>query len=114
LLFIYCFYLGVVGTDALYDLQQEEYAQSDSEYANNVYERDNEYDEVADSARTTPAPKAVSKFRVSDELVELCLGDRSQAEWLVHQLRVKHPDQDMDWYNERAIEQLSNVKTSQK
>jgi hypothetical protein len=111
LLLIYCFYLGVNGTNALYELQLEDYVQGDS---GNSYESDqaDEYDEVADSARTTPAPKNVSKFWVSDELVELCQGDRSQAEWLIHQLRVKHPSQDMDWYNERAIEQLNNPKTS--
>jgi hypothetical protein len=108
-LFMYWFYLGVVGTNALHDLQVEEYVRGDSgnSYASDYADED---DEVADSA--APAPKTVSKFWVSDELVEICRGDRAQAEWLIHQLRVKHPSQDMDWYNERAIEQLNNPKTS--
>jgi hypothetical protein len=36
------------------------------------------------------------KFWVADRLVALCNGDRSQAEWLLHQLRRKHPGQSMD------------------
>jgi hypothetical protein len=104
-LLLYCFYLGVIGTTALHELQRTEYYQGEFEQVNE-FARADEYDGVADSAS---APKAASKFWVSDELVELCQGDRSQAEWLIHQLRVKHPSQDMDWYNERAIEQLNNL-----
>jgi hypothetical protein len=111
-LLIYCFYLGVIGTSALYDLQEREneFNQGDFQYSSNTYSHVNEHDEVDDSA--APVPKAVSKFWISDELVELCRGDRSQAEWLIHQLRVKHPSQDMDWYNEQAIKQLNNPKTA--
>ncbi len=115
LLLIYCFYLGVIGTNALYELQMEEYARGDfgNSYGADQADED-EYNEVASPAQATHAPKAVSKFWVSDELVELCRGDRSQAEWLIHQLRVKHPGQDMDWCNEQAIEQLKNPQTSKK
>jgi hypothetical protein len=35
-----------------------------------------------------------------------CSG-RAQAEWLLHQLRRRHPGKSMDWYNERAIAEVS-------
>jgi hypothetical protein len=55
-----------------------------------------------------PQTESQDKFWVADRLIELCGGDRSQAEWLLHQQRRKQPGKSMDWYNDRAIEQVSS------
>jgi hypothetical protein len=92
-----CFFQGIVGT-ANYHTLQTMGDNSDGSLRNASYP-----DNTA-----APDRSAVEKFWVGDRLVELCNGDRSQAEWLLHQLRRKHPDRSMNWYNDRAVAQLSS------
>jgi hypothetical protein len=108
----YYFCRGVVATAAYHSLQAKILNMDSFDQSYHSHEYTDEENTVAGSIDAAPAIKTVLKFWVADDLVELCAGDRSQAEWLIHQLRVKHPSQDMDWYNERAIEQLNNPKTS--
>jgi hypothetical protein len=42
----------------------------------------------------------------SASLIELCGGDRAQAQWLLSQVKQKNPDESVAWCNEKAIEQL--------
>jgi hypothetical protein len=55
--------------------------------------------------RTPPTPP--QPLNPTPELVALCGGDRSQAQWLLSQLKMKHPDRSPEWYDRQAIEQLT-------
>ncbi len=98
-----CFFQGIVGTASYHRLQTMGDNSDASLYNSSYTDRTNS----ASSNTASPDRRAVEKFWVGDRLVELCNGDRSQAEWLLHQLQRKHPNKNMDWYNDRAIEQLS-------
>jgi hypothetical protein len=95
-----CFFQGMVGTSAYRSVTT-------------VYPpigRIHDPDPAVSRMSNIPSPTdSAEKFWVADRLVELCNGDRSQAEWLLHQLRRKHPGQSMDWYNDRAIEEMSST-----
>jgi hypothetical protein len=62
----------------------------------------------AETPTSAVAQKPVTPFSIDDRLIELCSGDRSQAEWLLHQVIRKNPDLTMEWCNQTAIEQLEN------
>jgi hypothetical protein len=94
------FWLGIVGTNRYRELM----ATTES------------YDflTVAPEIRTnsTPPTKSVpipfQPLEPTSELLSLCGGDRSQAQWLLSQIKIKHPSRSSDWYNRRAVEQLRN------
>ncbi len=97
--FLRCFYRGVVGTSA-YQRLQAEHSERDLPIAS--YR-----EEIEPTRNMSPETGSAEKFWVADRLIELCGDDRSQAEWLLHQLRRKHPGKSMDWYNDLAIEEVN-------
>ncbi len=94
-------YRGVVGTSTYQRLQSDRPIGVPTISDNS---------ERGEPTRYSPPATAVrEKFWVDDRLVELCRGDRAQAEWLLHQLRRKPPEKSMEWYNERAIEEVNTT-----
>ncbi len=46
-------------------------------------------------------------LKPTPELVTLCDGDRAQAQWLLSQIKSKHPNRSVEWCNQQVIEQLT-------
>ena len=61
--------------------------------------------------KKTPATPA-QPLNPTPELVSLCGGDRSQAQWLLSQLKMKHPGRSSEWYDRQAIQQLTPHSTT--
>jgi hypothetical protein len=118
-LLIFCYYRSMIGTSEYHRLQGE-YDRLNLHRLN--IDKDGNVDRIVDRNITivsndgnpdrivnrdlNPAA-SVTKFWIADRLMELCDGDRSQAEWLLHQLRRQHPNRSVDWYNDLAIEQMT-------
>jgi hypothetical protein len=91
---------GIIGTDSYNHLMSE------SEYGIPVAVAT-----TIDRTRSPEQPKAPSTpsqpLNPTPELLALCGGDRSQAQWLLSQLKIKHPGRSPEWYDRQAIEQLT-------
>jgi hypothetical protein len=113
--FMHCFYRGVVGTSTIAMSEQAgaidgefstmpDFGGSVDRYSSSIYNAGL----GAETPTSAVAQKPATRFSIDDRLIELCSGDRSQAEWLLHQVIRKNPDRTMEWCNQTAIEQLEN------
>jgi hypothetical protein len=96
---LYYLWQGIVGTSAYARLVETETTLSQQQ-------------SVDTSRASSPAPskpKAVppQPLTLSPELISLCGGDRAQAQWLLSQIRIKHPDRSPGWCERHAIAQLT-------
>ncbi|AFY92259.1 hypothetical protein [Chamaesiphon minutus] len=92
---------GIIGTDSYNDLMS-----SESEYGIPVAVAT-----TLERTRSPEPPKAPptpsQPLNPTPELLALCGGDRSQAQWLLSQLKIKHPGRSPEWYDRQAIKQLT-------
>ena len=97
---LYYLWQGIVGTSVYEPLLEQETNLSRQQ-------------SIDTSRASTPAPskpKAAppQPLTLSPELLSLCGGDRAQAQWLLSQIRIKHPDRSPGWCERRAIAQLAD------
>ncbi len=63
--------------------------------------------QASSPAPSKPKPVPSQPLTLSPELISLCGGDRAQAQWLLSQIRSKHPDRSPGWCERQAIAQLT-------
>ena len=63
--------------------------------------------QLADEEATHTISPVSQPLNPTAELVSLCGGDRSQAQWLLSKVKSKHPDRSVAWCDRQAIEQLT-------
>ena len=97
------FWFGIVGTNRYHELME----------TTEAYEPSTVISEISPKSTqpTKSAPTPFQPLEPTSELLSLCAGDRSQAQWLLSQIKIKHPSRSSDWYNRRAVEQLRNKNT---
>ncbi len=98
----YYLWQGIVGTSAYARLMETEKDLRERQSLELIQNR---------SSVPTSKPKPVAPTQpltISPELLSLCGGDRAQAQWLVSQLKIKHPDRSPGWYDRQAIAQLAS------
>ncbi len=98
------FYLwkGIVGTSAYARLMETERDLRERQSLELIQNR-------SSVPTSKPKPAAPTQpLTISPELLSLCGGDRAQAQWLVSQLKIKHPDRSPGWYDRQAIAQLNS------
>jgi hypothetical protein len=110
ILILHYFYRGIIGTDAYHRISRD-IARNEVNYAYaNNFAVEAEPVTTPSPAETHPAAEPAAprndRFWVADELIELCDHDRSQAEWLLQEVRRKNPTKSMGTCNEIAIEQI--------
>ncbi|WP_373540501.1 hypothetical protein [Chamaesiphon sp.] len=64
--------------------------------------------QFADRDALPPRSAATEPLNPTPELVGLCGGDRTEAQWLLSKVKTKHPDRSVAWCNQQVIAQLSS------
>ncbi len=96
---LYYLWQGIVGTS--------KYAQLVETEANLSQQQSVETSTVSAPAPIKPKAVPPQPLTFSPELISLCGGDRAQAQWLLSQIRIKHPDRSPGWCERQAIAQLT-------
>jgi hypothetical protein len=98
---------GVVGTTSYNQLLLLQEELESPQFVARTYDEyrseDLESEEESPLATTT---SVLQPLAPTAELLELCGGDRSQAQWLLSKIKAKNPQESADWCNQQAIEQL--------
>jgi hypothetical protein len=97
------FWLGIVGTNRYHELRETTETNDLPTVAPEINTQSNQ--------PTTSAPKPFQPLEPTSELLSLCGGDRAQAQWLLSQIKIKHPSRSLDWYNQKAIHELTSKTT---
>ncbi|WP_373545485.1 hypothetical protein [Chamaesiphon sp.] len=100
---IYALYYLWIGIDAMqrYHLLMKKERSLAADGAVNTRSQFTEQDAL--QPRSAPA----EPLNPTPELVGLCGGDSTQAQWLLSKAKSKHPDRSVAWCNQQVIEQLS-------
>ena len=95
----YYLWQGIVGTSRYTLLLESEATLSKQQSADTS--------QASSPAPSKPKPVPSQPFTLSPELISWCGGDRAQAQWLLSQIRSKHPDRSPGWCERQAIAQLT-------
>ncbi|WP_295614825.1 hypothetical protein [Chamaesiphon sp. GL140_3_metabinner_50] len=96
----YYLWQGILGTSR-YTMLLE------SEATLNKQQQSVDTSQASSPAPSKPKPVPPQPLTLSPELISLCGGDRAQAQWLLSQIRSKHPDRSPGWCERQAIAQLT-------
>ncbi|WP_310489939.1 hypothetical protein [Chamaesiphon sp. VAR_69_metabat_338] len=64
-------------------------------------------DRPVDEDTLQPRSTTTELLNPTPELISLCGGDRSQAQWLLSKVKSKHPDRSVEWCNQQVVDRLT-------
>jgi hypothetical protein len=104
---IYYLWMGIVGTNNYSRLMIEKNMSQPFAMSSDQYSETSAYqDQIPEPQKPTSEP-----LNPTAELLSACAGDRSQAHWLLSEIKIKHPSKSVAWCNQKAIQQLTGENT---
>jgi hypothetical protein len=103
---LYYVWIGIDATKRYHQLMRKE--RSLTAGLDNTTARNRPQYSQLSAGETTPTRSEPSEpLKPTPEMLSLCDGDDDQAQWLLSKVKSKHPDQSVEWCNQRVIEQLT-------